>query len=172
MQLRSFNLGYNQEEDRLLLNVHTTERSHPYWISRRAAIMLAEGLNKLLEQQYTLVGLTSGAIHHAEELAAFGHSAALEKYRVTKSDTGSERISSAPLLLYQIRYGVTDANLAQLALMDKSGQGFVYKVDRDLLHALLNLLQSQCNQASWLLSLLSDNLGSLTSPASEGHALH
>lgn len=171
MQLRSFNLGYNQEEDRLLLNVQTSERSHPYWISRRAAMMLADGVKKLLEQQYAMIGLTSGAIHHAQELAAFGQSAALEKYPVTKSDTGSERISGAPLLLYQIRYGATDANLAQLALMDKSGQGFVYKVDRDLLHALLNLLQSQCDQAAWQLSLQAESHASAMSP-NERRALH
>lgn len=157
MQLRSFNLGYQQEEDRLLLNVHTTERSHPYWITRRAAIMLAEGLRKLLAQQYALVGLSSSAVHLTHELAAFGHSTALEKYPLTKSEAGAEHICSAPLLLYQIRYGIDDAQMAQLALMDKSGQGFVYRIDRDLLHALLNLLQSQCNRALWQLNIVAEN---------------
>lgn len=171
MQLRSFNLGYQQEEDRLLLNVQTSERSHPYWITRRAAIMLAEGLQKLLAQQYALVGQSSSADHITQELAAFGHSAALEKYPLTKPEAGAERIFSTPLLLYQIRYGIDNAQIAKIGLMDKSGQGFVYKISRDLLHALLNLLQSQCNQASWQLNIVTGNYAS-TSSTDERRALH
>jgi hypothetical protein len=152
MLLKSFSLGYALEEDRLLLSVNAAQSSHDYWLTRRGAAMLAEVLQKMISKQYALLGSTANMHCTTHELAEFGQSTALEKFPLTAS--GDTRLVKAtlPLLLSKVRYQVIDAQITRIALIDKSEQGFTYQVSRELLHALLNLLQSQCNQASWQLN--------------------
>lgn len=149
MDINSISLGYSQEEDRLLLQVISSDYVHQYWVSRRAALMLAEAIQNILTKQYNLLSMTNGSTNYSSDLAAFGHEAALEKLPSASSSESTLANLTSPLLIYQVNYTAIDANLAQLALMDKSNCGFIYHLTRDLLHTLLNLLESQCTQAAW-----------------------
>lgn len=115
--------------------------------------MLADAITKTLVKQYAFLGLASGSSNHLSELAAFGHASAIEKHPTTKSANQSEKIFGIPLLIYQVKYEAIDAETCSLKLMDADGRGFAYQLNRDLLHALLNLLQSQSIQANWAISL-------------------
>lgn len=171
MQIQSFSLGYSHEEDRLLLQASLEGQSHQYWVSRRAALMLAEAIQTLLKKQYDLLGVSTGDTRLLADLAAFGHDAAVEKFPASKAGDSTNTNTDSALLLYQVRYAVIDANTAQLALMDRLNCGFSYVLTRDLLHTLLNLLESQCKSADWISHslLVFNHQSSLTQSSSALH---
>ena len=169
MRLESFNAGYSIKEDRILLQAVGDGIPQNYWITRRAALMLGEGIQKALSEQCTKFGpqiVTSG---HIGELLSFDHQSAVTK-NPPKSGALIEQGSEQAVLLFQISYNAEDANYCTIQLTDEHQQGYRYRLSREMLHALLNLIQSQCNQAGWAIRL--HQPPALTPSEQVGRAVH
>lgn len=153
MRLDSFTVGYSLAEDRLLLQAIGDADPQSFWITRRAALMIAEGIQKVLTEQYQKFGGHRVSAEHVGDMLAFDHTIATQK-NPPKAGAVNEAITTAPVLIYQISYSAESAETCQINLTDAQGQGHGYRLTADMLHALLNLIQSQCDQAGWGIRLV------------------
>lgn len=153
MQLESFTVGYSIKEDRLLLQAIGDGDPQSFWITRRAALMIAEGIQKVLVEQYQKFGGEKIHPDHVEDMVAFDQATATQK-NPPKAGTVNESIKTAPILIYQISYSADNSETCQIKLTDAEGYGHGYLLTADMLHALLNLIQKQCDQAGWGVQLI------------------
>ena len=153
MRLDSFTVAYSLAEDRLLLQAIGEGETQSFWITRRAALMIAEGIQKALKEQHLKYGKHTVKQEHLSDLIAFEHNIAAKK-NPPKSGSIQGAINTPPLLLYQISYAAESTNNCVINLTDSNGQGHGYRLKSDMLHALLNLIQTQCDLAGWGLKLL------------------
>lgn len=153
MRLSSFTVGYSAAEDRLLLQAIGEGETQSFWVTRRAASMIADGIQKVLTEQYRKFGTHPVNPAHMDEILAFEHSVATEK-NPPKAGAVQATVTSAPILLYQIGYSADNPKQCLINLTDANGHGHGYRLTADMLHALLNLIQSQCERAGWGIRLI------------------
>lgn len=153
MRLDSFTVGYHVAEDRLLLQAIGDGEPQSFWITRRAALMIAQGIQKVLAEQYQKFATQQVNPSHMGDLLAFDHSVATQK-NPPKTSVVQEAIKVAPILIYQLSYSAETSERCLINLTDADGNGYGYRLTADMLHALLNLIQSQCDQAGWGIRLL------------------
>lgn len=169
MQLEAFNACYSIQEDRILLQATGDGDSQSYWITRRAALMLGEGIyNVLTDQQRNFSNLVV-ASEHIPDVLAFNHSTST-KSNPPKPGTIKQDAQETPILLFQISYSVEDAKYCRVTLTDEQGRGYGYRLNTDMLHALINLVQTQCDQADWSIRLNQKTI--VTSAPSSPSELH
>lgn len=172
MLIESFTIGYSNDEDRLLLQVVTKPQPHQYWVSRRAAVMLAEAIHGIFVVQYATMGVQTNSNVHLSAVSSFEHDSALQKHPINSHPDLAASISESPLLLYQVKYAAVDADVGKISLLDRHDAGFTYLLKRELLHAFLHLLQTQCDQAGWNLKLTAHEKYPPNSNVGVQHALH
>lgn len=80
MRLDSFTVGYSVAEDWLLLQAIGDREPQSFWTTRRAALMIAEGIQKVLSEQYQKYGGSKVSTEHVNELLAFDHTVAAQKH--------------------------------------------------------------------------------------------
>ena len=153
MRLESFNVGYSSEEDRILFQAVGDEGTHNFWITRRAALMVGKGLQRALTEQRLKFGENQIPPGFVADVLAFDHEHAIKENPAKPGNLRSE-IKDGVLLLFQISYAAEDEQHCIIQMMDQHQQGYAYRLTRDMLHALLNLIQSQCDQADWGIHLL------------------
>lgn len=153
MQLDSFTVGYSIQEDRLLLQANGKTETQSFWITRRAATMIAEGVRKALVEQYQRFGKADLPAQYLSDVMDFDYAAATEKNPPKPGAIAPVPLSS-PILLYQISYSAESAEHCIIHLTDADGRGHGYRLTAEMLHALMNLIQSQCDQAGWEVQLL------------------
>ena len=161
MRLESFNVGYSSEEDRILFQAVGDEGTHNFWITRRAALMVGEGLQRALAEQRIKFGDKQIPTSFVEEILAFDHEHAI-KANPPKPGTLRSDLNNGVLLLFQISYAAEDEQHCIIQMMDQHQQGYAYRLTREMLHAILNLIQSQCDQAGWGIHLLQADQGAVT----------
>lgn len=162
MNLDSFTVAYSLSEDRLLLQAIGDGDTQSFWITRRAALMIADAAQKVLTEQYQKFGAHKVSPEHVGSLLAFDHSIATQK-NPPKAGSVQSNLKKAPILLYQIDYSADNAEHCLINLKDAAGRGHGYRLTADMLHALLNLVQTQCNQAAWGIRLISPAINSAKS---------
>lgn len=165
MRLDSFTVGYSVAEDRLLLQAIGDGEPQSFWITRRAALMIAEGIQKVLSEQYQKYGGSKVSTEHVNELLAFDHTVAAQKHP-PKAGAIQPELATAPILVYQIGYNADNAEQCVINLTDAQGNGHGYRLTAEMLHALLNLIQSQCDLAGWGIRLVQPTALSAASAAS------
>lgn len=148
MRLDSFNAGYVLVEDRILLQAIGDRLPQNYWITRRAALMLGEGIQNVLAEQCTKFGGQTISAEHVGDMLSFDHEIATKRNPPKPAALVQQNTEQA-LLLFQINYAAENADFCILQLTDQTHQGHEYRLTREMLHALLNLVQSQCDQAGW-----------------------
>lgn len=153
MRLDSFTVGYSRGEDRLLLQAIGDGEPQSFWITRRAALMIAEGIQNVLSDQYQKFGGDRVSPAHVDSLIAFDQAVAAQK-NPPKSGAVQTTVNSAPILVYQIGYSADNPEYCVINLTDTNSRGHGYRLTTEMLHALLNLIQSQCDQAGWGIQLL------------------
>lgn len=153
MRLDSFNAGYVLIEDRILLQAIGDGSPQNYWITRRAALMLGEGIQSVLTEQCTKFGAQIISADHVGEILSLGQETAMT-YNPPKPGVLVQENTDRATLLFQINYAAEDANYCILQLTDQAHQGHQYRLTREMLHALLNLIQSQCDHAGWGIRLV------------------
>lgn len=152
MRLDAFNVSYSNIEDRLLLQAVGDGDPQNFWLTRRATLMLSECVHKVLAEQFTRFGSHKVAPQHVNEMLSFDREVAVSK-NPPAAGTLVTQAATAPLLLFQISYAAEDAEFCTIQLTDQSQQGHSYRLARDMLHALLNLIQTHCDQAEWGIQL-------------------
>lgn len=174
MEIKNFTAGYSVEEDRLLLEISGSQVGQRYWVTRRALLALGEAINRILKTQYDLVSAAAHAPGHVQAFANFGQQAAAEKLPVASHPTASLQSTQNTPLIHEIGYQAIDQEHGFLKLVTHLGAAHEYRLTRDVLHALLNLLNSQAARADWGVDLLpglrSANKGAYL--AGGGGALH
>lgn len=153
MRLDSFTVGYSVAEDRLLLQAIGDGETQNFWITRRATGMIAEGIQKVLSEQYRKFGGHKVSTTHVDDLVSFDHTVAAQK-NPPKAGTIQADIQSAPILIYQFSYSAETSEICLINLTDAKGNGHGYRLTAEMLHALLNLIQTQCDQAGWGIRLI------------------
>lgn len=148
MRLESFNAGYSTKEDRILLQAIGDGTPQNYWITRRAALILGEGIQNVLTEQCTKFGAPTVASEHVGDLLSFDHQSAVSKNPPKPGKLIQENTAQA-ILLFQVSYSAEDVDYCTIQLTGEHGQGHCYRLTREMLHAVLNLIQSQCDQAGW-----------------------
>lgn len=148
MRLDAFNVSYSNLEDRLLLQAVGDGAPQNFWITRRAAFMLGEGIQSVLTEQCARFGAHKIAAQHVGEVLSFDREVAVSKNPPIAGNLITNA-STPPLLLFQISYAAEDAEFCTIQLTDQRQQGHNYRLTREMLHALLNLIQSQCDGAGW-----------------------
>lgn len=148
MRLESFNAGYSIQEDRILLQAVGDGEPQNYWITRRAALMLGEGIHNVLAEQCTKFGARTISNEYVSEVLSFDHERVASDNPPRPGKLIPET-SEDTLLLFQISYTAEDADFCVIQLTDQHQQGHRYRLTNEMLHALLNLIQSQCDQAGW-----------------------
>lgn len=152
MRLDAFNVSYSNLEDRLLLQAVGDGAPQNFWVTRRAASMLGEGIQKVLAEQCARFGGLAVAPQHVGDVLSFDHEVAVSKNPPTSGKLVTEA-TSPPLLLFQISYLAEDAEYCTIQLTDQHQNGHSYHLAREMLHALLNLIQSHCDTAGWGIQL-------------------
>lgn len=165
----SFSAGYSITEDRLLLHVITSGAQASIWLTRRGTLTLAKAINQTLESLYAMDSSLAVAKSHLPEIAEFGQRAASGEFPIKGQKTLCANVGLATVL-HEVRFKSVDATTAFFYLLDINGTGFSLTLQRPMLHALLNLLQSQTNHAGWNVdlipsagSLINQNKDALTS---------
>lgn len=148
MRLESFNAGYLLAEDRILLQAIGDGSPQNYWITRRAALMLGEGIQNVLTEQCTKFGSQIISAEHIGEMLSFDRESAISQ-NPPKPGTLVQENAEQAILLFQISYSAEDAEYCIIQLTDQNQQGYRYRLTREMLHALLSLIQSQCDHAGW-----------------------
>ena len=169
MRLDSFTVGYSHGEDRLLLQAIGAGDTQSYWLTRRAVLMMAEGITNVLAEQHQKYGRANVRPEHLADVLGFDQIAAAQSNPL-RPGTIDEAGSSAPILLYRMSYTVENAENCIIKLTDADGRGHGYRLTADMLHALMNLIQSQCDKAGWGIQMISQPTR-LTNP-NNCHALH
>lgn len=144
----TFSAGYSISEDRLLLHVITSGAQAGIWLTRRGTLTLAKAINQTLESLYAMDSSLAVAKTHLPEITEFGQRAASREFPIKGQKTSSANVGLATVL-YEVRFKSVDATTAFFYLLDINGAGFSLTLQRPMLHALLNLLQSQTNHAGW-----------------------
>ena len=115
--------------------------------------MIAEGIQKVLVEQYQKFGGEKVHPDHVEDMVAFDQATATQQHP-PKPGAVHEAVGSPPILIYQISYVAEDPKSCVINLTDSTGRGHGYRLTPSMLHALLNLIQTQCAQAGWDIRLV------------------
>lgn len=169
MRLDSFNAGYSIAEDRILLQATGDGQPQNYWITRRAALMLGEGIQNVLLEQCAKFGAQTISSAYVGEVLSFERESAVSKHPPKPGKLLEDNAEYA-VLLFQISYSAENADYCTIQLTDQNQQGYRYQLSSEMLHALLNLIQSQCDQAGWGIQL--NKPPSLSSRHAAVQALH
>ena len=148
MRLDAFNAGYSFAEDRILLQAVGDGLPQNYWITRRAALMLGEGIHNVLMEQRAKFASQTIAREYVGEVLSFERESALSKNPPKPGNLLQDNAENA-VLLFQINYSAVNADYCTIQLTDQNQQGYRYQLTGEMLHSLLNLIQSQCDQAGW-----------------------
>lgn len=147
--LDRFNAIYSPIEDRILLQAVGDGWTQNFWMTRHVLMMFGNVCASLLNNHYTsLAQQLSGSSSHAEDFAQFGQDASLSE-NPPRSCAAMDGFTEAPLLVYEIRYKGLGQGAFAIFLSDSQGQGHGYQLQETLLNALINLLQTQADQAGW-----------------------
>ena len=166
--IEQINLGFNEQEDRLLLKVGLADRTEvSVWITRRVCKIiwgLMHGviptlMNSALQYKTSVIA-TNEAKNEAIE--SFSHEVAEQK-KIDNLDFKSEYIadresrSDAPMLAVQcLIIGAVDLN-PQLELQCTNGQSVKIALTNELVHAITNMMQLATREAGWDLAIAANN---------------
>jgi hypothetical protein len=162
--IEQINLGFNEQEDRLLLKVGLADKTEvSVWITRRICKTiwsLMQGVIPLLMPSPLQFETPVIATNEAVEI--FSREVAEQK-QIDSLDFKSEYIVDrkslydVPMLAIQCLI-IGLVNLPpQLELQCTNGQSVKIALTNELVHAITNMMQLATREASWDLAMLADN---------------
>lgn len=161
-----FNAAYDIVQDRIQLQVVGSDWNQNFWITRRSLILIKNVFLNLLEKHYKQQAQQStGDATYANDFATFGREASLASNPVSPTKS-LEQPATPPILLYKISFKDLGDGQFTLELSDVNNRGHGYQLAENMLHVLLELLQSQADKAEWGIQVTA------TSPPSHQRATH
>jgi hypothetical protein len=156
MRLHQLKVDYDAEQDRLLMQVATSEgvevRMH---LTRRFIKLLWPLLVKLAEEASPRIR-TQANPEARKALLGLEHDNAVQKADFSKPYDASNLatpLGSTPILLARIQTGHDRNGQPVVALHPSEGQGITLTFDSVLLHSVCRLLQAAVKKSDWDMEL-------------------
>jgi hypothetical protein len=152
--LRQLNATHDQEQDRILLRLNTTDGSEVrFWITRRFMLLLRQTFGTIADR---FAATHTGATVPAATLSAYSEYS--REQTVKNSDFQTEYqpgelfpLGEIPILLTRISIRVAATGTNQiLSLHPTQGQGIDLNLDENLTHALSQVIESAAIKAEWI----------------------
>jgi hypothetical protein len=165
--IEQINLGFNDQEDRLLLKLGLIDKTEiAVWISRR----ICKTMWGLLQgAQVTLLApeITASSPpaitpdSKTEVMESFAREVAEQKaieHMDFKSEyvTNRQTLTEEPMLAIQCIIISTENQLPHLELQCKKGQAVKIALSNELVHAMTNMMQLATREAAWDLMMTAD----------------
>ena len=164
--IEQINLGYNDQEDRLLLKIGLADKSEiAVWITRRICKLMTELLKGVVESEVANVQkvvISTMPDTKSQALDSFAREVADQEAR-QKMDfksayvTDCQAMSEQPLLAMQCVIDGAVSQPAQLELQCQNGQTVRMALTTEMVQALLSMVQLSTREAAWDLSLLTNS---------------
>lgn len=166
MKLHQLNLGFDPQQDRLLLRISTTEQTeYRLWLTRRIVKAIWPGLVQLVHSSPLARQQSEPAAKQA--VVEFQREKALSETRFSETYDG-ERYAPAlpgePLLVWGVRMRPVEGGGCDLEFLPKEGQGVKVRLQDQMLHALNKLFQDALKATDWDIALV---MPSEPAPAAE-----
>lgn len=164
--IEQINLGFNDQEDRLLLKLGLIDKTEiAVWISRRICKTmwgLLQGAQVTLLPSAT--NLSPPAItpdSKTEVMESFAREVAEQKaieHMDFKSEytTNRQTLTDEPMLAIQCIVISEENQLPNLELQCKNGQAVKIALSNELVHAMTNMMQLATREAGWDLTMTAD----------------
>ena len=173
MRLHQLSVGFDPEQDRLLMRIATSTQSEfRLWLTRRYVKLLWPALLQLVDSTAPPAARApSQATPQAQQaVRAFAHEEAISRADFSKPYEADERetpLGADPILLSRMETGTNAAGQRLLSMHPREGQGVNLTLDPVLLHSLLRMIHAAAKKADWQLALTLPE----TSPAPGPNAL-
>jgi hypothetical protein len=149
-QLHQINLGFDPEQDRLLLRISTTEgEEHALWLTRR---LVKAWWPVLVEVAGRSGQVPAQPMNPAAAVFEFAHERALRAANFELPYAAAAR-SAAPMLASTVHMRALGAGSHELVFAPRQGGRVTLTLAGGLLHALLKLVQDAVAQADWAMNL-------------------
>jgi hypothetical protein len=155
MKIHQIQIGFDEQEDRLLLRVSTTDGcEYRFWLTRRFTKQLWVLLLKMLEWDRAVQGQLDTATRHTVlEIQHEGYAQQGDFSRNFEERPHRMPLGEAPILLFQAKGIRRDQGLQVLNLHPRQGQGLDLTLDTRLLHILAKLLRDAAARTGWDVNL-------------------
>lgn len=158
--IEQINLGFNEQEDRLLLKLGLVDKTEiAVWVSRRICKTmwaLLQGAQATLLPSATMADLPPVLTTESKSqvMETFAREVAEQKaieHMDFKSEYIADRqtLTDEPLLAIQCLITTADNELPNLELQCKNGQSVKMALGNELVHALTNMMQLATREAGW-----------------------
>ena len=167
MRLHQIKIDYVSEQDRLLMQLATSEESEVrVWMTRRFVKLLWPLLVKLAEEANPRIR-TQLDPEARRALLGLEHEQAMSRADFSKPYDDSVRampLGEEPLLLARIQTGHDPSGQPLVALHPAEGQGVTLTLDSVLLHSVCRLLQAAVAKSDWDMELKLPGVGPQEQP--------
>ncbi|OGA14859.1 MAG: hypothetical protein A3I63_08300 [Betaproteobacteria bacterium RIFCSPLOWO2_02_FULL_66_14] len=156
MRLHQIKIDYMPEEDRLLMQLSTSDGQEVHlWLTRRFVKLLWPLMVKLAEEASPRIRTQSDP-EARKALLSMEHEEAMARADFSKPYDDSERampLGMTPLLLARIRTAHDANGQPIVALHPAEGQGVTLTLDSVLVHSVCRLLQAAVVKSDWDMEL-------------------
>jgi len=156
MKLHQIRIDYEVEQDRLLMQLSTSDGQEVrLWLTRRFVKLLWPLMVKLAEEASPRIR-TQADPEARKALLGMEHEEAMARADFSKPYDDSERampLGAEPLLLARIRTAYDSNGQPVVALHPSEGQGVTLTLDSVLVHSLCRLLQAAVAKSDWDMEL-------------------
>lgn len=150
--LHQINLGYDAEQDRLLLRISTTQRTeHRLWLTRRMVKAWWPGLLQLAARSAPMHSPPPPQVQQA--VLEFRHQHAVQQADFATEYQPAAPLTAEPLLVHEIQMRELGPDLRELRLNPRQAPGVALKLKDEVLHGLLKLLQDAVRISGWDLQI-------------------
>lgn len=165
--IEQINLGFNEQEDRLLLKLGLIDKTEiAVWVSRRickAMWALLQSTQLTLPPAVTITNTTPAmtADSKSQVMETFAREVAEQK-AMEKMDFNStyrpdrQTLTDEPMLAIQCIVISAENQLPNMELQCKNGQSVKIALSNELVHALTNMMQLATREAGWDLLMSGD----------------
>lgn len=150
MALHQLNLSYDAHQDRLLLRASTTEQTeYRFWLTRRLVRRLWPGLLQLT--QSTDPVRNQAAPESKRAMLEFQHEQALSAAKFGEPYPAELKpaMPGGPMLVATVRLRTLAGGGHALVLQPREGKAATLRLETQLLHALMKLLQDAVARTEW-----------------------
>lgn len=161
--IEQINLGYHDQEDRLLLKLGLLDKTElAVWLSRRVTkavwSLLHGDVAEPIKQAKTDTTKTLIADNKAKALESFAQEVKSQKsienmdFRADY-DANRQTLTETALLAVQAMMITTEQSQTHLELQCKNGQAIKIALNQEIIHAITNMMQLATREAGWDLAL-------------------
>ncbi len=156
MKLRQLKIDFNPEQDRLLMQMSTSEGAEMrLWMTRRYVKLLWPLLVQLAEDLSPRIKAQANP-EARKALLSLEHEQAVARADFSKpyeAEPVAMPLGAEPLLLARIQTGRDPGGLPVLALHPSVGNGVTLSFDAVLLHSVCRLIQQAVKKTDWDMDL-------------------